>query len=72
MNSFSLTYENFQCVDLAAADTTRVEKLAREYRLTAYDAAYLEIAQRLHIPLATLDKELIGAARHAGVGLLVD
>lgn len=54
----------------ASADTSRVEAIAREYRLTGYDAAYLELAQRLNLPLATLDKELLLAAPAAGVTLL--
>ena len=41
--------------------------LAREYALTAYDAAYLELAMRLDVPLATADKALAGAARASGV-----
>lgn len=38
--------------------------------LTAYDAAYLELALRKNIPLATLDSRLADAARAAGVELL--
>ncbi len=41
--------------------------LAREYALTAYDAAYLELAMRLDLPLATADKVLAKAARAGGV-----
>lgn len=44
--------------------------LARDYGLTTYDAAYLELALRLNLPLATLDQPLIKAARAAGVELL--
>lgn len=44
--------------------------LARRYRLTAYDAAYLELAVRLRSPLATLDKALRAAAREEGVRLI--
>ncbi|MFM9616324.1 type II toxin-antitoxin system VapC family toxin, partial [Streptomyces niveiscabiei] len=32
--------------------------LADQLRLTVYDAAYLELAQRRILPLATLDREL--------------
>jgi predicted nucleic acid-binding protein len=39
-------------------------------RLTVYDAAYLELAIRRKLPLATLDKELRAAAEAEGVGLL--
>lgn len=41
--------------------------LAREHRLTAYDAAYLELAMRLGLPLATGDRSLRAAAERAGV-----
>lgn len=41
--------------------------LARRYVLSAYDAAYLELALRNGFPLATLDTKLEAAARQAGV-----
>jgi predicted nucleic acid-binding protein len=44
--------------------------LAREHRLTTYDAAYLELAMRLGLPLATGDRELAAAAERVGVALL--
>jgi predicted nucleic acid-binding protein len=44
--------------------------LADRYRLTLYDAAYLEVAQRRQLPLATLDAELVAAAKAAGVPTL--
>jgi predicted nucleic acid-binding protein len=40
---------------------------AREFRLTSYDAIYLETALREKLPLATLDRQLLKAAREAGV-----
>ena len=49
---------------------TITTRLAERYRLTLYDAAYLELAQRLELPLATLDKELRDAANTLGVPLL--
>ena len=45
-------------------------RLAARHRLTMYDAAYLELAQRRGLPLATLDKELRDAATAEGVILL--
>jgi predicted nucleic acid-binding protein len=45
----------------------RLQSLAKEHSLSAYDAAYLELAQRKGIGLATLDKHLTTAARKAGV-----
>lgn len=44
--------------------------LADKYQLTSYDAAYLELAMRLGIPLATLDTHLRAAAKKVGVPLL--
>jgi predicted nucleic acid-binding protein len=40
----------------------RILDLARDQRLTAYDAAYLELAMRLGLPLASKDAELCDAA----------
>jgi predicted nucleic acid-binding protein len=45
-------------------------ELARQTRLTVYDAAYLALAIRERLPLATLDKALQTAALAAGVPLL--
>ena len=42
-------------------------QLARRYKLSAYDASYLELALRLGISLATLDEDLQKAAKKAGV-----
>jgi len=44
--------------------------LAQRYRLTLYDAAYLELAIRRSLPLATLDRELREAANLEGLVLL--
>lgn len=57
-------------VDDAPRETT-VLTLARQHKLTVYDAAYLELAQRKHLPLATLDADLAKAARKIGVGIFV-
>ena len=51
-------------------DGETVLALARAHRLTVYDAAYLELALRADIPLATLDRQLAVAARAAQVPLL--
>ena len=45
-------------------------RLAARYRLTLYDAAYLELARRRGLPLATLDRELRIAAGAEEVALL--
>ena len=51
-------------------DGVRVLELARRARLSVYDAAYLELAQRLAAPLATLDAPLARAAKEEGVRLV--
>ena len=48
----------------------RTLTLAREQNLASYDAAYLELALRLDLPLATNDKQLIDAALRCQVELL--
>ena len=48
----------------------RFHTLAQEYTVSAYDAAYLELAQRRRLGLATLDRRLITAARRAGVEVI--
>ncbi len=51
-------------------ESSELLRLARKHKLTAYDAAYLELAMRQRIPLATLDKNLAGAAEAEGVTLV--
>jgi len=43
---------------------------ARAFRLSAYDAVYLDVAKRERLPLATLDEPLRAAAAQAGVALV--
>ena len=72
--------------DLALADLSRFDieidpetnrqawnvtlALAERSGLTVYDAAYLELAHRRRLPLASLDRELRAAAVEVGVELL--
>ncbi len=51
-------------VATALSDTLQI---ARRYRLSAYDASYMELSLRAGIPLATLDQDLNKAARRAGI-----
>lgn len=51
-------------------DESSLLAIARARRLTAYDAAYLEVARREGLPLATLDATLAAAARAEGVALV--
>ena len=57
----------FQDSQSARENLTHVLPLARDYGLSAYDAAYLELAIRQTVPLATLDRDLQKAARRAGI-----
>jgi predicted nucleic acid-binding protein len=49
---------------------TATLRLAERHRLTMYDAAYLELAQRRKLPLATLDEDLVKAAKALGTTVL--
>ena len=44
--------------------------LARQHRLSVYDAAYLELAMRLGLPLASKDEALRRVAQTVGLGVL--
>jgi predicted nucleic acid-binding protein len=50
-------------------DDDALMALARKHKLTIYDAAYLELAKREALPLATLDSALEKAALAEGVAL---
>ncbi|MHB8529862.1 MAG: type II toxin-antitoxin system VapC family toxin [Caulobacteraceae bacterium] len=56
-------------IDLAA-DENGLLVLARRHELTVYDAAYLELAERRGLALATLDEALATAAKSDGVPLI--
>jgi predicted nucleic acid-binding protein len=55
-----------------APSEAEVLRLARTHRLTVYDACYLELAQRNGTALATLDADLIRAAKAEAVPLIGD
>ena len=44
-----------------------VLQLSREHGLTVYDACYLELAVRLNLPIASLDEDLLKAAKAAKI-----
>jgi predicted nucleic acid-binding protein len=48
----------------------RTRELSNEYALTVYDAAYLELAMRRRLPLASCDTELVKAAKRARIEVL--
>jgi predicted nucleic acid-binding protein len=74
-------FRNAALADLALLDITTDPQteaygwtttlhLADRFRLTLYDAAYLELAHRRSLPLASLDEDLRVAGRALGVPLL--
>lgn len=54
-------------VDRQPVAMTDIDALASRHKLSAYDAAYLELAMRRSLPLATLDAGLLAAMALAGV-----
>lgn len=54
-------------LDPTVPTVTELAELAATHRLTTYDAAYLELALRRRMPLATLDVDLAAAAAERGV-----
>jgi len=44
--------------------------LAREHKLSTYDASYLDLAMKKGIPIATLDNHLITAAKRSNVSIM--
>lgn len=56
-------------VDRAADDAVLIG-LARRHQLSAYDAAYLELALRQDVPLATLDTAMARAAKAEGINMV--
>jgi len=59
-------------IDPIRPDTAfgQILSVARQEQLTEYDAAYLELALREGLPLATLDNGLRRAARNVGISLV--
>jgi predicted nucleic acid-binding protein len=60
---FPVTYQPV----LTAQQRALVLSLAEKHNITAYDAAYLELAMRLGVTLASLDDPLTKAAKAEGV-----
>ena len=61
----------FEALDLVTDRTPptarTIASMCRRYALSAYDAAYFELAMRLDLPLAAKDGPLVEAARKAGI-----
>jgi predicted nucleic acid-binding protein len=51
---------------------TTTLQLSERFELTLYDAAYLELAQRRALPLASFDGALCSSARALGVAVIGD
>ena len=45
--------------------------LAREHKLSTYDASYLDLAMKKGVPIATLDNRLITAAKRSNVSIML-
>jgi predicted nucleic acid-binding protein len=56
-------------IDETPPDLKDILSLSRTYGLSAYDAAYLDLASREQIPLATSDNKLKSAANAASIPL---
>jgi predicted nucleic acid-binding protein len=69
-DSFLAKIDQFQ-IDLIpnTPSSTALATLARRHQLSAYDAAYLDLALTRHLPLLTLDRNLIAAAQLIGLQL---
>jgi predicted nucleic acid-binding protein len=48
----------------------RIQESSRRYGLTAYDAAYFDLAKYSELGLATLDEDLIRACKKSGLRLI--
>ena len=62
--------ESFRLQTVKTPDPDLVIALSRKHKLSGYDATYLAIAKQLHVPLATLDRHLLIAARNEDVEIL--
>ena len=71
---FATLLETLNVVEYACEPPSAVGRrisLCRNYGLTAYEAAYLDLAMREELPLATFERRLRHAARMTGVTLVV-
>jgi predicted nucleic acid-binding protein len=55
---------------MGASELSAIVAIASQHGLTTYDACYVELAQRRHLPLATLDRKLREACDAMGVAVL--
>jgi len=66
LSALPITLEPFETAHVF----NEIHALCRNHALTPYDAAYLDIAMRTGLPLATLDHDLIRASNAIAVTLL--
>lgn len=59
-----------QLVQQAPTEMLELPTIAQKHRLTNYDAAYLDLAMRLNLPLATNDADLRRAAADVSIEVL--
>ncbi|AYH42721.1 type II toxin-antitoxin system VapC family toxin [Azoarcus sp. DN11] len=57
-------------IDTGTPGPSELLALALRYNLSSYDAAYLELALRLQLPIATKDEPMRAAASISGVGVV--
>ncbi|WP_136709368.1 type II toxin-antitoxin system VapC family toxin [Agromyces sp. H66] len=69
---FASTLRSLPIEVAPAPSMASILAVASAHKLSAYDAAYLELAERTGMPLATLDERLRAAAGAAGVQALPD
>ncbi len=58
-------------VDRTVVSADALLALALRYNISSYDAAYLDLAMRLQLPIAAKDGALRNAAEAAGVGVVM-
>ncbi|MGH7901799.1 MAG: type II toxin-antitoxin system VapC family toxin [Thermodesulfobacteriota bacterium] len=68
LNQLPITVEEGESEEMML----RTLSLAREYRLSSYDASYLDLAMRKGLAIATLDKGLRAAAQKTEVPIFRD
>jgi len=49
---------------------SEILSLAREYKLSSYDASYLDIAMRKGLPIASTDKHILAAAKRSNIPIV--
>ncbi len=71
LNFFKILYElPIQFDDEETDIFYQIHPLTREFQLSSYDAAYLELAIRKKLPIATLDRAIQKASKKLGIKLV--